>query len=249
MEHHPVDKLQLASFFCGDCDSILKEKIEKHLQSCKDCSKYLDSLQMEKESFLTDHPFEQQTDITNVKPFRRKQVKPLYALAASVILFIGISIAFRSINPTSINRIKGNTEIRLFVEDSIGEVTQRENDIYHPHDKVQFVYTCDDRNAFILVSIDEKGKISTYYPQTGDSSYVLEKGADIPLPNSIILDDYIGKELYIAIFSKNKLEVSTVRRKLIRSFRQNSELSKLSLSVPSHALVKKIIISKQEKIQ
>ena len=158
-------------------------------------------------------------------------------------------LLFNTMQPQMATRIKGGSSLRVVVQNQNGDVEERPNHVYHPFERIQFVYSCTDNNKFMLFSIDEKGKLSTYLPSGSDSSITLQSGADIPLPHSIQLDDYIGKELFIALFSKQKLEKSVIQERITHKFNNASDINTLSLQDTKEYSVQSFLITKKEQIQ
>ena len=210
MTGHDVDRLTLTSYVTGDLDSVKKAVVEKHLESCETCRTFVKELEAEKKAFLSEMPFASLPVRRENKGAKRIHFKTYYALAATIVLFITGSLFFQMRDTGDYARIKGETGVTLFSLDKKGTVEHRKNNIYYPGDRIQIAYSCTDKHYLILFSIDEKGTLSTYYPSDADSSFILEKGADVPLPNSIALDDYIGREMFIALFSGHRVYVPDI---------------------------------------
>jgi hypothetical protein len=234
MEKHEFDKLELLSYSAGDCSEIKATAIQAHVKNCSLCRSYLDLLLTEKKDFLAQHPFDtvvhQKATLSRAEMAlqskndkTRKSLFPFssrtyFSLAASLVLFVSLGYFIALKNPIQENRIKGNVGMAVFVQDKNGTIETRSSAEYKTGEKIQCVYSCDNRNNFVLLSIDTTGNISTYYPFTGDTSIVLEKGQDLPLPNSIILDNYIGPETFISFFSEAPFSVFQVKQQLQNAF-------------------------------
>ncbi len=249
MTEHEVDKLTLTSYFTGDLDGEKHALVEKHLVSCASCRDYLNELEAEKSSFLNNVPFESlpaspQKKSTTIIPFRK-----YYAIAATVVLFITGGLFYQLRETQDYIRIKGNTGIKIFSQNKNGTIEKRENSIYYPGECIQITYSCTDKHYLILFSIDEKGVISKYYPDNEDSSIILEKGADIPLPNSIALDSYIGRELYIALFSGHRVYLPDILDQVKSEYEKNGLSEKITLQEENGFDVHKVLITKAEPKQ
>jgi hypothetical protein len=167
-----------------------------------------------------------------------------YALAATLLLFAVAGVFYSAWRSADSYRIKGATGIEIFVKTDNKRVEKRLSQVYHPGEYIQLVYSCAHADKFVLLSIDERGKVSTYYPSEGDSSILLQKGRDIPLPNSILLDDYVGRELFVAVFSRDRLAVGSIRDKLRAAFENEQDLGMISLAV-NRAEIKTVLITKE----
>jgi hypothetical protein len=253
MEAHTVDKLKLSAFVANELDSRESLAVKEHLMACPACREYAESLEREKREFLQKHPLET-LDIhsegsASASPNAGKNFfgsRQIYAAAAVFLVFFTVMIFYLMRSPEEDFRIKGDVNIKLFVKDKEGQIQARQNHVYSPGEYIQISYSCGSSNKFMLLSMDENGKTTVYYPGTGDSSVVLEKGRDIPMKNSILLDEYIGRELYIAVFSKEKIWLNHMKEKLNTAYSKAKDLDALEVKVNDKAVVKKIIIEKKE---
>jgi len=251
MECHVIDRLVLIAFSTKDLEPDEYRTVEMHVEKCTTCRNFLENLAQEKADFLQEFPNAPITSSVHSEPKNRIYfpTRQLFALAATLILIVsGGYLLFRlpilSTQSTNTTRIKGATGISIYVKTNNGTAEVRDDLLFTPGEQIQFVYSCGGHNRFMLVSIDENGTISTYYPSEGDSSVILKKGNNIPLPNSIILDDYIGKELFVAVFSEDVLQVPNIRSQLASAYKKNGTIADIQLSV-KNAIVQNILITKK----
>ncbi len=230
--NHPYGKTDLLSFFTGDISEEKRRAIDLHVASCESCRKYLLGLESEKSAYLASHPFE--TTIT--LPHRQGQRRILafmprryYALAASLVLFIASGYLFMHGKALTENRIKGETGLKVFVQNRAGAIEKRRERTYYTGEKIQFLYSCGAENRFMLLGVDTTCAITTYYPTAGDSSCHLERGADIPLPNSIVLDEYTGREVFLALFSKKPLSVQELKERISDLFARTHSIDSVDI--------------------
>jgi hypothetical protein len=244
MKNHVINKIQLTSYFVGDIDHALSQKLCDHLKHCSSCNEYLNTLKTEKETFLKIHAFEEITlpdKSMNDDRLSFRIMPKIYGLAASFLVFItaGFFLLQHS-EPGS--RIKGEVTLKLFVKNSSGAIEKRGEQRYYPGEKVQFLYSCGSRNKFMLLSIDTSGTISQYYPSKGDSSILLEPGQDVPLPHSILLDNYIGEELFVGVFSEKPLYCPPIKKAVQASFDRSRSLDSIS-GFPANCTTIKYVLS------
>jgi hypothetical protein len=148
--------------------------------------------------------------------------------------------------PARDSRIKGTSGLELYVKNTRGEVEKRERPFYKTGERIQFRYSCADRNKFMLLSIDSTGAVMTYYPSHGDSSEILEPGQGIPLSHSILLDEYSGKELFLGVFSAEKLHAPSVVEQLRAEFRRAGAIDSIGLFMKNVSIWKQhVIVSKE----
>lgn len=229
---HPFDKTDLLMYSTGSCDETIKRSVAAHLPSCASCTAYVKSLETEKRFFLSALPFESTITLPERVPGKRALLffrQPLYAIAATFVLFIGAGFLYTAGSRHGENRIKGETGLKVFVQNWAGTIEKREPRVFYTGEKIQFLYSCGADNRFILLSLDTAGVITTYYPSAGDSSSMLESGRDIPLPNSIVLDEYTGRELFIGLFSKKALSSTAIKQHIAGKFTAARSLDSLDL--------------------
>ncbi|HUI91216.1 MAG TPA: hypothetical protein VLX68_03110 [Chitinivibrionales bacterium] len=247
---HEFDKIELLSYFAGDLPAAKRDAIKRHVASCEQCAGYLASQESEKAAFLREQPFETTAARSSVRHtgklllYTRRQA---YALAASLILLVGASYLFLSSRPEPGYRIKGETALKLFVKNREGGVEKRAGREYFTGEKIQFLYSCGAKNNFALVSMDTAGAVTVYYPQSRDSSLSLERGQDLPLPNSIALDEYTGRELFIGIFSERPFFVPRLVEKLKISFDRRHSIDSTAIDDKEFTAVPYLLSIQREK--
>ena len=160
-----------------------------------------------------------------------------------LLLFI-TTISFFSNNSRNF-RIKGSESIRVFCKRSTGVSELSQGSKCHPGDLLQFSYSSSRNTYFFLGSIDSTGKVYTFYPENSDSPVLISAGADIPLPNSIQLDSYLGPELYIAAFNQNPFEISSFVRYLENEYQKTKSLEKISTNPGKEFLIRKFLVIKE----
>jgi hypothetical protein len=232
METHEFDKIDLLEFATGACAEVDAARISAHLTSCASCRSFVEEFRSENAAFLSGHPYEVADDAAAPKPrivaFRWRRV---YGIAALVALMVTTGSFFLLRDETGPTRVKGATGLKLYVKNADGAIEIREKQVYRAGERIQFSYSCDKRNKFLLLSIDTSGVITRYYPVAGDSSEALEPGQDIPLSHSILLDDYAGRELFIGIFSEEKIRADLLRDSLAAGFNRTHEIDSIGLAV------------------
>jgi hypothetical protein len=248
METHEFDTIDLLTFATGGSSEKEAQRIRMHLQACPACRQYVETFESENSSFLSAHPFEESIQLDGeVKPKPAAFPKwRAYALAASLLLAIGSGSFFLQLRPVQHSRIKGKTGLDLYVKNARGDIEKRGQPRYTTGERIQFQYSCAQRNKFMLISIDTTGDITNYYPSHGDSSEILEPGQDIPLPQSITLDSYCGKELFVGVFSEHKLYVPSVSQHLRTNVQQARGMDSIGLSIKDATVWKQLIFVTKE---
>lgn len=90
---------------------------------------------------------------------------------------------------------------------------------YRADDRLSFRYSAELPWVWVG-SIDADGNVSAYYPRDGARSMSVVPGRSIPLPGSVALDDYVGPERFLAVFSRAPLDGGAVRSAAQRALRE-----------------------------
>ena len=79
--------------------------------------------------------------------------------------------------------------------------------VLYPNDSIRFVISTESPGYLSVMSVDSRNQISPFYPETEPSTdpkpLAIEKSGRHELPGSIILDDALGTEFLIVVFSTN----------------------------------------------
>lgn len=123
-----------------------------------------------------------------------------------------------TIRANQVQETDADVSLGFFVQR--GGVPQRGVDggICHRDDRIRLTYGSGDLTFAFVLGIDEAGTITQYYPEEGGKSVAIVPGRDLPLPGSIILDDYVGMERFIAVFSGKPLAEASVHRAASEAF-------------------------------
>ena len=91
---------------------------------------------------------------------------------------------------------------------------------------LRFYYDTTSADYLYLFSVDERGRISTYYPETRGFSVPIVRGRNVPLPDGVLLDDYVGDERFFALFSARPLSYVEVELAVASQLLQLQQLRK-----------------------
>jgi hypothetical protein len=231
MTDHPFDKTDLIAYVTGSCAEVKRLAIERHLHTCDSCRAYCDGLASEKDAFLATHPFEETITLpTRKATVIRFPVRQYVALAASLVICVASGFLYFANKSSNDYRIKGErVALKAYVQNRQGGIEKRKEQTYSPGEKIQFLYSCEAENRFLLLGIDAHGAVTQYFPAASDSSIDLERGRDLPLPNSIVLDDYTGREAFLGVFSRRPLYVPEVKKRLSDSYAATRSLDSVAI--------------------
>ena len=76
----------------------------------------------------------------------------------------------------------------------------------HAGDILRFYYDSGASDFLYLFSVDDAGVITTYYPEEKYRSIPIVRGRNIPLPDGVRLDSYVGHERFFALFSDQPVD-------------------------------------------
>ena len=239
MNSHAFDKIDLLNYVTGSVSDEKAALIRAHLSTCAQCRDYCEAMEREKQGFLAANPVEKIIDrpARSQNTVRFPAIARYYAIAASLILCIGVGYVYLTSMQPPDSRIKGETALAVFVKTDYNRIEQREDNTFFTGERIQFQYSCGSKNRFILMSLDTAGSLTTFFPGTGDSATILESGQEIPLPNSILLDDYTGPELFIGVFSEKPLLVSTIKRFVQGAFSSKTTFFSMMLTIPDAEVI------------
>ncbi len=107
--------------------------------------------------------------------------------------------------------------VRFHVRDESGALPGRPGGAYREGDQFGFTYWSGNNDYLLLFSIEDSGKISVYYPDEAEESHSgmsvsIPRGRNVPLEGSVVLNDYVGYERFVVLFSHDPLPVDYVRR-------------------------------------
>jgi hypothetical protein len=251
--------IDLITFVAGDCDPECAERISEHLHGCTECRRTVEHHAAEKSEFLNRHSFEQyeQSIRNGESAATRRKTKLLqfpgrYALAASLVLFIVGGYVIRRTTMDRFSeatyRIKGRAGITVWSMGPDGAPQIRENGIYYPGDRIQLTYSSEDTTHLTVLGVEAGGAVQTYFPSNGTMSVPVEPGSDIPLPNSIVLDDYIGSEMYVAVFSKESISTKMVEEDIRRVYEHDGSFGAVAEALSEYGSVDTVRIHKKQTV-
>lgn len=252
MNNH-FNKLELTSFVTEDVNEEKRKLIENHIINCSECSKIVNQLKSDQNDFLNKFPQPINTTDTknNIISTSKSYWTKIIPIAALLIFAVTINFYYNHSvkNSTMLvaHGLKGEMGATLVVLNENNSIEERTNHIYYPQEKIQIKYSASDFLNLISFSIDNKGIIYTYCPEESDSSFIIQNGSGIPLPNSIVLDNYLGDELFITVFSKNRVSVPYIKKEIENAFLETKNLNKFNLDLGKNFYISQTLIKKQAK--
>ncbi len=217
--------IDLLSYSTGICSDSVKSTVESHLAECESCRTKLDALRSERDAFLAAVPFEEldftpkQAAIKRFPPFS-KAVSSVAALLV-VGLIVG-KVTFTQPSETAGVALKGATGFQIMAENSDGTINERRTPIFYPDERIQICYTVTEPSYVTIFSVDSSGAVSRYFPADANQSAPVAPGVNVPIPNSVRLDNYIGSETYCMVVTKAPISVDSVAAVIAQSIVSHS---------------------------
>ncbi len=250
MKHTGPGKFTLERFFAGELDEQTSGEVRAHLKTCDECSNYIKTLEGEKELHLLKHPYRQWagSHLQVAKPsvwdalmewVRKPALFPVYGLALALCIVVPVMIQRQDAAYVS---YKGESGLSFVFKRNgvISEGTTKE--LFGEGDQIQIRYACLRDHYAGLISIDSKGTVSTYQPQSaGGTLSVQMKGSnECSFPQSIVLDNSSGAELVILIIADRPITTDDIRSWANSCFSETPVLTELEKKVhkklPQHVI-------------
>ncbi len=99
-----------------------------------------------------------------------------------------------------------------------------------PGDVIRLLYDATDYDYLCVLSVDGSGHVEAWYPDGSGRSVPIVRGHNIPLPGAIELDDYVGPERLIALFSTTPLDAGRALEEVRKALSLSSSSSPADLS-------------------
>jgi hypothetical protein len=216
-EHLPRHRLEalVMSGSNGDAAS------EAHVRSCAYCSARAQRMRAATQAFsnVSQPPavfvrqvMEKEARSEPCSRMRKARWQPL-AIAAAV--FAGV-LVWQSLPARDLNdsiRFKGTDQLTIYTKRGDGSQRLRDGASLRAGDQLGFTCSLAERKHLLLMSIDDDGRVSRYFPSTAGAAQV-GPGANVQLPIAIELDAYRGRERIVGLFSSAPLDEGAARRAL-----------------------------------
>ena len=137
-------------------------------------------------------------------PRWRRAWAPAAAAAAAALLLVAPS-------ERGGNNLKGNADLGFYVLQGDEVRSGVPGERLRAGDQVQFTYRTEWQDDLVLVGVDARGAVNVYYPRAGQSPEPIEPGGLRVLEGSLVLDDALGDEYFVAIFDAGSVREARAR--------------------------------------
>jgi hypothetical protein len=150
-------------------------------------------------------------DLSVARRRRQRRLTALGALAAGIAAVgMGIFFALPRDDDGAPIRLKGSDTLLVYCKRGNEVIQVLDGAILHPGDKIRFVHR-SSRPYLMVVNAEERGEVQPFYPFPAGDSVRIPTGVRAELPGSIELDESVGTERVVAVFSERPLSFAEVR--------------------------------------
>lgn len=229
-------------------------RLESHVRACASCAAQLRELEAERKAFLIQHPFSSfMADLEKRRPQKSSGLgvflKTIFLSGAfrAAVAMGGVAalmiVVIGRYDRTPEILSKGAVDLRFYVSESAGkEPAPGKNGMtLPPNSALQFVYsTTADQSKILLVGVEADGTLSVYFPSGGEESVDVPAGDQKKLPQALKWEPKTDYERFYAVFSKDALNVSEIRKALDQlktSGKSIEQTSRLPLPYPQASTI------------
>lgn len=213
-----LSDLRLDRLVAGELDAPAEAEARAHLKGCAPCAARLAEIEAGRAAFLAEPPPLRAT----ARPARVRRILPwvpplatALALAAAALLWLRPRPVTEPIDPGT--RIKGHARVGFYVKHGAAVTPGAAGETVIAGDTLQFTTTTPRDGAyFALIAVDGARKASVYYP-AGQRAEAIERGRDVPLGTSTVLDEVLGDETAYAFFCAEPVELEPLRAAVERA--------------------------------
>lgn len=223
-----------------------------HVERCSNCANSVNTWRAQRSAFLGQHHAQPVLDAITSAPSRLPQqgrLQPVQrlglalALAASLLAVVGVGLKLRASDERV--HLKGDLGLTLEL------LVSRDGALATPAplgamlaqgDVLRFAVSVPDDGYVFIANVDATGRLTRYFPTAERAgSERLNKATRFVLPGSIALDDYLGDERIVLIYSTTPLEAARIEQALAAAYQragldglEHAELPARLTSIPVH---------------
>jgi hypothetical protein len=208
-----LSDLTLDSVLAGDASAAEEAAARAHAGACERCRDRWAELEDARRLFLASHPAFVPAVAAKGRsrrwPVRAGQAIALLAAAACLLLWMRRPKPEES---AGTERLKGGSSFGFFVKHDESVVRGADDQVVRPGDRLRFVVHSPRRHVAIL-SVDGARNVNVYFPGEPRTEAV-DAASELALPQSIRLDDVLGRETLFGIFCDGPTDLAPVRDRL-----------------------------------
>jgi hypothetical protein len=221
-------------------------EVKAHASTCAECQARLKKFTEEQRQFEAQLPFERfaagveraQRTPREVRSPRSPVLQVVLALAAVLLVAVGVGQLSGIEDPSGRNRLKSGGDIDLVVAGSAGGQRNASSDPHSPEalargERVRIGYSAGTWRYLAVLSIDEAGQVTPLYPESGTSLPIAPDGPRAWLPDSVEFTGS-GLERVVVVMTNDPTQMQLLAKEAKRRYDEaQGDLTKMSnLEVP-----------------
>ncbi|MDD5308788.1 MAG: hypothetical protein PHU25_15850 [Deltaproteobacteria bacterium] len=234
MAEHP-SRLVLARLVTSDLAPDRAHDVARHIEACESCAHALEDLRKNADAYLAREDDHLARLRDRVAAERRAGTKHRWLAAAGLAAALA-AIAFAipwARAPEPVVRYKGVMAFEVVAKRGDRQFRVEPGARLAKNDALRFVVFTSRGGYVSVFSVDATGRVSPFYPDkdaAAEPSPMALRGAGRhELPDSIILDGFVGDEYIVVVFSVKRFARGEVEERVRRAFREGAAQGALSL--------------------
>jgi hypothetical protein len=227
MAEHP-SRLVLARFAVGDLAPERSREVGSHLDACEACRGALDDLRRNADAYLANEDEHVARLRGRLAAERRAGAKRTWLVAAGLaaaLAAIALAIPWAKAPGPDV-RYKGVMAFEVVAKRGDRQFRVEPGARLTRDDALRFVVLTSRGGYVSVFSVDGTGRVSPFYPDrdaAAEPSPMAIRGAGRhELPDSIILDDFVGDEYLVVVFSHKRFARGEVQERVRRAIRDGA---------------------------
>ena len=207
-----VSRLVLMQLRAGELSDDRRSAVLHHIEACEHCRASFESMREN----IADFEPGRAAHLEKLMPYialadqairkqRFNRIAALTAIAAAALVLITFVLTLAPTPSEEVIAFKGELSVAVIGQRDHRQFEVHEGTRLRESDALRFVITTGSAGYLYVFSMDATGRISSYYPESPPSSNPEPMRVDRPgrreLPGSVVLDEAVGQETFVIIFS------------------------------------------------
>ena len=241
--------------FAGDLSEKETDAVKQHAERCEKCRLVAEEMTGNIARFEADRERQfsllmARIDTESGRPGRRiierRRLVGSMAAAAAVLIALSVGLLRQSVttDPDPV-AFKGQFTVEVVAKRDNDQFVVRSGNVLYEDDALRFVVTTHAPGYLAVFSRDSDGKVWHYYPETDPKDDPAPMPVEAPgrheLPGSVILDDTLGNEQFVVVFSPEKFD----REQLVDAWESAEQVDEIT-ELRKDIVVESIWIKKED---
>ena len=190
-----------------------------HLATCSACAARHAEIERDRDAFRAALP--ERTFVARAARSPTRTRARWWRWAAPAVVACAAIVFVLSLRPRDElggTRIKGGARLGFYLDRAGRVAPGAAGDVLRPGDRVRFTITTSEPGYLIVAGVDASSRVTIYYAD-GARAAAVTAGVDQPLPDSVELDDTLGRERIVAVLCDRAIGVEQARASLVAGAR------------------------------